>query len=96
MAAILASARAAVTVDTGLSHLAAAFGTPTVTLYGATEASLTGTYGDSQVHLQVNFPCAPCFRRVCNYRLKTPVKPACYAKVPSANVWEALQPLIEN
>jgi len=94
MAAVLASARAAVTVDTGLSHLAAAFGIPTVTLYGATEPSLTGTYGDNQVHLQVNFPCAPCFRRVCNYRLESPVKPACYATVSSENVWKALQRLL--
>lgn len=91
MAATLASAQAAVTVDTGLSHLAAALGTPTVTLYGATEPALTGTYGETQVHLQADFPCAPCFKRECSYRINTSVRPACYTKVPSLKVWEALQ-----
>lgn len=91
IAATLASAQAAVTVDTGLSHLATALGTPTVTLYGATEPTLTGTYGEAQVHLQADFPCAPCFKRECSYRMNTSVKPACYAKVPPLKVWEALQ-----
>lgn len=44
-AAMLGRAHAAVGVDTGLSHLAAALGIPTVGLYTATDPGLTGLYG---------------------------------------------------
>lgn len=45
MAAVLADAKAAVGVDTGLSHLAAALDVPTVAIYTDTTPSLTGVYG---------------------------------------------------
>lgn len=41
-ARLLAGARFAVGVDTGLTHLAAALGTPTVAIFGATEAARYG------------------------------------------------------
>ena len=44
-AAMLGQARAAVGVDTGLSHLAVALGVPTVGIYTATDPSITGLYG---------------------------------------------------
>lgn len=44
-ACMLARARAAIGVDTGLSHLAVALGTPTVGIYTATEPGLTGLHG---------------------------------------------------
>lgn len=45
LAALLASARSAVGVDTGLTHLAVALKVPTVALYTATDPGLTGVYG---------------------------------------------------
>lgn len=42
MAALLARAHAVVGVDTGLTHLAAALGTPTLALFTATDAALAG------------------------------------------------------
>lgn len=47
----LLGARLAVTMDTGLGHLAAALSVPTVALYGPTDPVLIGTYGENQVHL---------------------------------------------
>ena len=44
LAAVLAGARAAVGVDTGLVHLAAALGVPTVAIYTDTAPLLTGVY----------------------------------------------------
>lgn len=44
-AKLLAGARAVIGVDTGLTHLAAALGAPTVGIYCATEPAATGTYG---------------------------------------------------
>ncbi len=45
LASLLAGARAAVGVDTGLTHLAVALGLPTVALYTATDPGLTGVLG---------------------------------------------------
>ena len=45
LATRLATARCAVGVDTGLTHLACATGIPTVALYTATDPGLTGTVG---------------------------------------------------
>jgi heptosyltransferase-1 len=51
LAGVLARARAVIGVDTGLAHVAAALGTPSVTLYGPTLPGLTGTIGERQQHL---------------------------------------------
>ena len=51
-AAMLGHAHAVIGVDTGLSHLAAALGVPTVGIYTATDPGLTGLYaGKSAVNL---------------------------------------------
>lgn len=47
-AALLGQARAVIGVDTGLSHLAAALGVPTVGIYTATDPGLTGLYAGSR------------------------------------------------
>ncbi len=44
MAGLLAGARAVIGVDTGLTHLAAALGSPVVALYCGTRPGLTGVY----------------------------------------------------
>ena len=44
----LSGARAVVSVDTGLSHLAAALDRPNITLYGPTDPGLIGGYGENQ------------------------------------------------
>jgi heptosyltransferase I len=45
LSGVLAGARYAVGVDTGLTHLAGALGVPTVGIYKATEPARTGLYG---------------------------------------------------
>ncbi|MFB9084946.1 lipopolysaccharide heptosyltransferase RfaC [Erwinia tracheiphila] len=44
----LAGSKAVVSVDTGLSHLAAALNRPNITLYGPTDPGLIGGYGRNQ------------------------------------------------
>jgi heptosyltransferase-1 len=90
LAAVIAAASGVVGVDTGLVHLAAALGTPCVTLYGATNPGLIGTVGDDQLHLQATFPCAPCQERKCSYQGTARVFPACYGDLPPARVWQTL------
>jgi len=51
LAGWLTHARYCVGVDTGLAHLAAALGTPQLSLYGPTLPQLTGAVGANQVWL---------------------------------------------
>lgn len=90
LAARLRQVQGVVAVDTGLGHLAAALGVPSVSLYGATNPALTSTHGRGQVHLAAQFACAPCLRRNCNYPGVASVTPACYETVSPERVWQAL------
>ncbi|URJ31290.1 lipopolysaccharide heptosyltransferase I [Blochmannia endosymbiont of Camponotus sp.] len=47
----ISGATAIISVDTGLSHLAAALSCPNLTLYGPTNPELIGTYGQNQIIL---------------------------------------------
>jgi heptosyltransferase-1 len=96
LAAVIATAGAVVGVDTGLVHLAAALGTPCITLYGSTDPGLIGTLGESQLQLRANFPCAPCQQRICNYPDEAVVFPACYSTLEPDRVWTALGQLLQE
>jgi heptosyltransferase-2 len=62
--ALLAELDALVAGDTGVSHLAAALGTPVIALFGPTDPGLTAPRGPATV-LTHSVPCAPCYSRVC-------------------------------
>ena len=94
LAAVIASAGAVVGVDTGLVHLAAALGTPCITLYGSTDPGLIGTVGESQIHLQAQFPCAPCQQRKCSYPDEAEVFPACYSTLDPERVWSEINRIL--
>ena len=51
IAYIIKNANFCICSDTGLAHLSALSGTPSITLYGPTETSLIGTYGENQIHI---------------------------------------------
>ncbi len=69
---LLKGARAVVGADTGLLHLAAALGTPTITFWGPSaswrSAPFTDaeTQGDLHWHIESNPACGPCFKRSCD------------------------------
>ncbi|MGD9506141.1 MAG: lipopolysaccharide heptosyltransferase I [Syntrophobacteraceae bacterium] len=65
MAALLESASVVVGGDTGLIHMAAALGTPTVSFYTATHSLRNGPRGEKHRLVQSNLPCSPCLRRDC-------------------------------
>jgi heptosyltransferase-1 len=94
LAAIIARASVVVGVDTGLVHLAAALATPCITLYGSTDPGLTGTIGESQVHLQAQFQCAPCLGKQCTFEGDSPVYPACYETIGPEKVWSRVQQML--
>jgi lipopolysaccharide heptosyltransferase II len=64
LTAVLAEMDVLVGGDTGVGHLAAALGTPVVTLFGPTDPALTAPRGPGCV-VRHPVPCAPCFYRVC-------------------------------
>jgi len=52
--------------DTGVTHLAAAVGCPTVCLWGATAPWRMGALGSEHLHVVAQVPCGPCFKRTCD------------------------------
>lgn len=51
--------------DTGIVHLAAAAGTPTVSYYRASDGLRSGPRGKQHAVVQAPMPCARCFRTRC-------------------------------
>lgn len=96
MAGLLANAKAAVAVDTGFGHLAAALDVPTVSIYGSTNPAYTGALGKTSIHLATQFACSPCVSRTCTYKGSTLVTPGCYATVPPSMVWERVRSIVTD
>ncbi len=107
LAGELAASAGVVAVDTGLGHLAAALNRPTVSIYGATNPFLSGTFGYHQLQLKSGLPCAPCMRRHCHYQGQPltdtlsdgeafVVTPACYRASPPTEVLGHLQRMISQ
>jgi lipopolysaccharide heptosyltransferase II len=62
---VLARARVAIGPDSGPMHLAAAAGTPVVSLWGATTPARSAPFGSEHLVLVGRVPCAPCYLRRC-------------------------------
>jgi heptosyltransferase-2 len=87
--ALLTELDALVAGDTGVAHLAAALGTPVVTLFGPTDPALSAPRGRA-VALTHSVPCAPCFYRVC------PIEHPCLRDLDAARVRDAVLRLLEQ
>lgn len=97
---LVGTVRGVVGVDSGIAHLGAAFGRPTVMLFGPTDTHLTGCQGPYASNLSASLGCAPCQSRRCQYggSARTwngePVEPACLASVRPVRAWSALRDLM--
>lgn len=89
-ATIISRAVATVGLDTGLSHIAAALGIPSLTIYGATDPLLVGATGENQLHLASQFECVKCHEVTCGYEKPSAFKPACFVEVTPDRVWDEL------
>ena len=100
---LLANTSGVVGVDSGLAHLGAALGRPTVTLFGPTDPSLTGSRGSYVCNLTASLACSPCRARRCRlddkfrarYRVSRSVPP-CLQAVEPARAWSALTDLMNR
>jgi heptosyltransferase-1 len=65
LVALLRKADLVVGGDTGPIHIAAAVGTPTVSLFRVTDATRNGPRGKEHIRLQAPLDCSPCLRKWC-------------------------------
>ena len=65
LAGLLTTAAGYIGADSGVTHLAAAVGCPTVTLWGPTAPWRMGAIGERHRDVVADAPCAPCFKRRC-------------------------------
>lgn len=99
---LVANASAVVSVDSGLGHLGAALGRPTVMLLGPTDMALTGCQGACTRNLAASLPCQPCHSRRCRYEgdpmtwQNEELAPACMAAISPGQVWAALTELMQR
>lgn len=93
LAPVIAGAEGVVGVDSGLGHLAAAIGVPTVGLYGPTNPRLTGLYGPKVLELRSFRPCAPCEKSRCKIAPHTIEGPPCMVDHAAHAAWRSLNVL---
>jgi heptosyltransferase-2/heptosyltransferase-3 len=80
--------------DCGPLHLAVAAGTPTVHLYGPTDPTKFGPWGNPEMHIAITSDrnCAPCHR--LDYTLSELPDHPCVREIPVKPVLEAVQRLL--
>ena len=85
---IVAGAAIVLTNDSGVMHLAAALGRPTVAIFGSTSPLWTSTSAPWVRNLYAAYPCSPCYRRSCA------IGYGCLRAIPPAAAIEAARQLI--
>ncbi len=96
---LIQNAQGAMCCDTGLAHLAAIVGIPSVTLYGPTSVELIGTSGNNQFHLDAEnpvFKCSPCYKRVCNFEREDSDMSACMNSFTPDKAWDLLREKMQH
>lgn len=91
LAAVLSGASLYMGNDSGISHLAASVGTPTLVLFGPTDPSLWCPRGPRVKWLSGRVPCAPCSD---DQRRRCP-RPLCMEAIGEEVVWAALEELLQ-
>ena len=93
--ALIAAARGVVSNDSGLMHVAAAFGIPQVAVFGSTSPEHTPPLNDKARVLwlkdELLLDCAPCFDRVCRFG-----HTRCLTGVPASRVQAALDNALQH
>jgi heptosyltransferase-2 len=87
--ALLASSSGVVSNDSGLMHVAAALGRPTLGLYGSTDPRHTPPAAHRSTTLWLQLDCSPCFARTCPLGHLH-----CLQQITPEAAWHALVPLL--
>lgn len=88
--ALIKRCRLFVSNDSGLMHVAAALGVPTVALFGSTNPVATGPRGKWTRLVKHDLDCAPCLKPQCRNGYR------CLLSIEPDEVWEAMETLREE
>lgn len=88
---LLARCRLCLGNDSGLMHLAAALGRPSLTLFTSTDPAATAPLGSGSRWVAAAVSCAPCLERTCRYRHY-----ACLEALSLEQAWAALEALARD
>ena len=78
-----------VTNDSGLMHVAASLGVPTLAIFGSTDPVSTGPRGPRARIVRHDIECAPCLKPEC------PTDHCCMLSIQPEEVWEEMEDLKE-
>jgi heptosyltransferase-1 len=93
---VLLHARAFVSVESGIGHLAAALDIRGIMLHGPTDPGYSGILGKACQHITSGIYCSPCFRRDCP-RLKMAQEiPPCQQEIRPLQVYRQCLALIAS
>ena len=93
LANLFTESQAVISVDTGLSHLAAACNVPVLGIYGSTSAKLTGAIGEHVTHVSSKLTCSPCLKKVCP--ITKDVFAPCEVSISAEAIYEKLKSYLE-
>jgi heptosyltransferase-2 len=85
--ALIRRCRFFVSNDSGLMHVGAALGVPTVAIFGSTNPVATGPRGKWTRIVKHDFDCSPCLKPECKIGYR------CLLSVETHEVWEAMEEL---
>ncbi len=91
---VLLHARAFVSVESGIGHIAAALDIPGVMLYGPTDPDYSGIPGRACKHITSGIYCSPCFRRDCPRLQNAGEVPPCQMEIRPQQVYRQCLELI--
>ena len=89
LASLISVCDVLLTNDSGPMHIAGAFQTPVVALFGSTNSIVTGPWKNGKV-IQKHVECSPCYRRTC------PIDFRCMKRIEVDEVVLAIKHALNN
>ena len=90
---VVLQARAFISVESGIGHLAAVLDVPGIMLHGPTSPNYSGILGKACIHLTSGIACSPCFKRDCPI-LDDAGIPPCQRMITAQQVYQQCLKLI--
>jgi heptosyltransferase-3 len=92
MAALLQMSRVHIGVDSAAPHIAAAVGTPTITIYGPSDWRDWAPPGDRNQVVLPDMDCSPCHKKGCDGSGRS----KCLENLSIAKVQDAIEIMLSN
>ena len=85
--ALISQSKSAIATDSGLGHISANLGIPTISLFGAGDPDLTKPIGENVFVVNKNVYCSPCLKNKCNNK-RDPL--LCLEKIEPSSILKSL------